>query len=259
MRHSSSMSQTHTCFSHLCGIIIKKIVSPKHKLNVVLQTDHFTEASRRIDTSKNGVMIGSDNGMMTSWKKILVIGPLWGESTGHRWIPLTKASDAELSCFLWSTPEQTGWANNRDAGYLKKPSRSLWHHCSGWSPVRHPLINGDTLSTKRIGNIVCKIVVTLFIPQHFIHHIVMKSLHDTRPEAQTNTICSSWNTRVVSYFLPAKWLTIETLYRVPIVYRLSLAKGNFGDAFLAESDYVLNKLIFAEGVIPIITRCFLMA
>ena len=31
---------------------------------------------------------------------------LWGESTGHRWIPLTKASDAEVWCFLWSAPEQ---------------------------------------------------------------------------------------------------------------------------------------------------------
>ena len=27
--------------------------------------------------------------------------------TGHRWIPLTEASDAELWCFLWSVPEQT--------------------------------------------------------------------------------------------------------------------------------------------------------
>ena len=36
-----------------------------------------------------------------------VTGPLWGEFTGHRWIPLTKASDAELWCFLWSAPEQT--------------------------------------------------------------------------------------------------------------------------------------------------------
>ena len=34
-------------------------------------------------------------------------GPLWGEFTGHRWIPLTKASDAEFLCFLWYTPEQT--------------------------------------------------------------------------------------------------------------------------------------------------------
>ena len=25
----------------------------------------------------------------------------------HRWIPLTKASDAEVWCFLWSAPEQT--------------------------------------------------------------------------------------------------------------------------------------------------------
>ena len=33
--------------------------------------------------------------------------PFWGESTGHRWIPLTKASDAELWCFLCSVPEQT--------------------------------------------------------------------------------------------------------------------------------------------------------
>ena len=36
-----------------------------------------------------------------------VTGHLWGEFTGPRWIPLAKASDAELWCFLWSSPEQT--------------------------------------------------------------------------------------------------------------------------------------------------------
>ena len=36
-----------------------------------------------------------------------VTGPLWGESTGDRWIPLTKASDAEFWWFLWSASEQT--------------------------------------------------------------------------------------------------------------------------------------------------------
>ena len=47
--------------------------------------------------------------MMTSWNGNIfrVTGPLWGTSAGHRWIPLTKASDAELWCFLWSSPEQT--------------------------------------------------------------------------------------------------------------------------------------------------------
>ena len=36
-----------------------------------------------------------------------VTGPLWGESTGDWWIPLTKARDTELWSFLWSAPEQT--------------------------------------------------------------------------------------------------------------------------------------------------------
>ena len=46
---------------------------------------------------------------MTSWNGNIfrVTGPLWGESTGHRWIPLKKACDAELWCFLWSAPEHT--------------------------------------------------------------------------------------------------------------------------------------------------------
>ena len=38
---------------------------------------------------------------------IRVPGPLWGESTGDRRIPLRKASDTMVKCFLWSAPEQT--------------------------------------------------------------------------------------------------------------------------------------------------------
>ena len=34
------------------------------------------------------------------WKHFRVTGHLCGEFTGHRWIPRTKASDAELWCFL---------------------------------------------------------------------------------------------------------------------------------------------------------------
>ena len=47
--------------------------------------------------------------MMTSSNgdNFRVTGPLWEESTGNRWIPLTEASDAELWCFLWSPPGQS--------------------------------------------------------------------------------------------------------------------------------------------------------
>ena len=47
-------------------------------------------------------MMTSSNGNI-----IRVTGPLRGESTGYRGIPLTKATDAELWCFVWSVLEQT--------------------------------------------------------------------------------------------------------------------------------------------------------
>ena len=44
--------------------------------------------------------------MTSSYGNIFrVTGPLCGEFIGLRWIPRTKASDAELWCFLWSAPE----------------------------------------------------------------------------------------------------------------------------------------------------------
>ena len=72
-----------------------------------------------------------------------VTGPLCGEFTGHRWIPLTKASDAELWCFLWSTPRINVSANNRETGDLRR-HRSYYDvivmsdHC--FVPVQHRTI-----------------------------------------------------------------------------------------------------------------------
>ena len=60
------------------------------------------------------------HGDVIKWKKIRVTSLLWGKSIGDRWIPLTKASDAELWCFLRSAPERKGWANNRDVGGLRR-------------------------------------------------------------------------------------------------------------------------------------------
>ena len=51
-------------------------------------------------------MKGGRDMMMSSNGNIFhVTGPLWGESTSHWWIPLTKASDMEL--LFWSVPKQT--------------------------------------------------------------------------------------------------------------------------------------------------------
>ena len=59
--------------------------------------------------------------MTSSNENILsVTGPLCGEFTGHWWIPLTQASDAELWCFLWSAPEQRVEKNNLITGDLRR-------------------------------------------------------------------------------------------------------------------------------------------
>ena len=54
-------------------------------------------------TSRHRPSIDHDD--VIKWKHFRVTGPLWGEFTGPRWIPRTKASDAELWCFLRSVSE----------------------------------------------------------------------------------------------------------------------------------------------------------
>ena len=84
------------------------------------------------------VMTTSSNG-----NTFRVTDPLCGEFIGHRWIPLTKASDAELWYFLWSAPWIHGWVNNRDAGdydvivmWVESTSHRwrpcMWRHHNVW-------------------------------------------------------------------------------------------------------------------------------
>ena len=61
------------------------------------------------------LMMTSSNGNIFRVTDLLCEGFI-----GHRWIPLTKASDAELWCFLWSAPWINGWVNNRKAGDLRR-------------------------------------------------------------------------------------------------------------------------------------------
>ena len=56
-------------------------------------------------------------------------GLLCWEFTGHRGIPLTKASDAELWCFLWFDLRLNKRLSKQSQGcWFETPSRSLWRH-----------------------------------------------------------------------------------------------------------------------------------
>ena len=69
--------------------------------------------------------------MMTSSNENIfrVTGPLRGEFTGHRWIPFTKASDAELWCFFYLRLNERLRKQSRD-WWFETPLRSLWRHCN---------------------------------------------------------------------------------------------------------------------------------
>ena len=63
------------------------------------------------------------------WKHFCVTGPLRGESTGHRWISLTKASGTELWHFL-DLRLNKRLSNQSRRRWFETPSRSLWRHCN---------------------------------------------------------------------------------------------------------------------------------
>ena len=70
----------------------------------------WNQSGNNTSTNANEItdaLLRMDRDMMTSSNGNLfrVTGHLCGEFTGPRWIPRTKASDAELWCFLWSASE----------------------------------------------------------------------------------------------------------------------------------------------------------
>ena len=85
---------------------------PFFGITITLVTDHACiwqvwpeQATLNMMTSSNGNIFR-------------VSGPLCGDFIDHRWIPLTKASDVELWCFLSSAPWINGWINIREASDL---------------------------------------------------------------------------------------------------------------------------------------------
>ena len=54
--------------------------------------------------------------------------PVVQEITGHRWIPRTKASDADHWYFLRLNKQLSKQSRCR---WFEMPSRSLWRHCNG--------------------------------------------------------------------------------------------------------------------------------
>ena len=108
---------SYTCM-YLSNTVYKVYPSGmRHRMYVPQSNLHITWSFSSNFSPKHFIMMTSSNGNI-----FRLTGPLCGQFNGHRWIPLTKASDAELWCFLWSA-WTNGGVNNPDAGDLRR-------HCS---------------------------------------------------------------------------------------------------------------------------------
>ena len=96
----------------LCAFVTRHYSNEPHNYNLWLGASNLrinwplwrSRASTKLNLIVNfaTTMLTSSNGNI-----FRVTGHLCREFTGHRWIPRPKASDVDLSCFLWSAPEWT--------------------------------------------------------------------------------------------------------------------------------------------------------
>ena len=88
--------------SSLVPAIIINGIQMEHVDNFIndIQMEHVDNFNFLGICLDSNLMMTSSNGNIFH-----VTGLLCGEFTGQRWIPHTKASDAELWCYLWSAPE----------------------------------------------------------------------------------------------------------------------------------------------------------
>ena len=135
----------------------------KAKINVLCALFRFVVVGHHMMTSSNGNIFR-------------VTGHLCGEFTGLRWIPRTKASDAELWCFLWSVPDKRlskqswGW-------WLETQSGSLWRHSN--EPIL-PMMG-------HVGFILCSIgAVELLTPCDAVSMKKLGKSYDTQAQGNMN-------------------------------------------------------------------------
>ena len=86
-----------------------------HNTNYVQRVFLNISRNSRESINKMHSMMTSSNGNF-----FRVIGRLCGGFTGHRWIPLTKASDAELWFFFFICVWINDWLNDRKASDLRR-------------------------------------------------------------------------------------------------------------------------------------------
>ena len=104
---------------------------PKLKSKLLGKPKIYTGDKTSLYRRYSDIVTFHDN--VIKWKHFPRYCPLVRVIHRLRWIPLTKASDAELWCFLWSAPVQTLITVMVTFNIVCRPGRrTVWHNCSTW-------------------------------------------------------------------------------------------------------------------------------
>ena len=136
------------CFNTLHGLYVLNYFEANIKI--------YLDDNLETQSNYNVFMMTASNG-----NNFRVTGPLCREFTGHRWIPLTKASDVELWCFFdvrlnkRLNKQSWGW-------WFEMPPRSLWrhHNVAYFSPAGQ----GDMAVSNAVGSNVFDILLCMGLP-----------------------------------------------------------------------------------------------
>ena len=111
-----------------------------------------------------------------------VTGHLWGEFTGLRWIPRTKASDAELWYFLWCkrlSKHSRGW-------WFETLSHPLWRHRNGCR------ISVGSMVEKRGRVITVSHCMNMFFMYVYILHSNVYCIYELHKNANMIVLGNRW-------------------------------------------------------------------
>ena len=156
-------------------------------------------------------------------------GPLCKEFTGQRWFSLTKASGAELCCFL-DLGLNKRLSKHSGCRWFETPSRSLWCHCNG------------AISNGFLGNVLIWLIFYL-IKKTFILGLLSGLidfwLHPPCPRIKTNKYsllmhCIKIKSPANFYWMSNMFLWVE-IFLFFVCYHVVPKRHN-------QLDYELNGL-----------------
>ena len=155
-----------------------------------------------------------------------VTGPLCGKFTGHRWIPRTKASDAELWCFLLSAPDVFFYLrlNKR----LSKQLWGWWFETPSHSLLRHrneiKLPYNNSTWNRHVEILYRNVIKRNFIDQ-WSWKIQLEQLERLRSEDTPRRLMITHT--IESYWIPSQKTTKSKLQILKIRQNFKFTRHTF--------------------------------